>query len=591
MCRSISVRARLPGGVRYNRPVSSPRVAVLVLLCVLTFLVGLGRPAITDSDEAFYAEAAHEMLERGDWVTPHYNGQFRFEKPIFYYWLAAVTTRLAPDAELGARLPSAAAGFLLVFIVFVAARRWYDTPTAWLAGAITGTSFGYVAAGRQALPDLMLACFITLATWAALVVWVSPDGPSRRRSRYGWLALVGAALAGGFLTKGPVALALPALVVGPLALWRTWQRSRTSASFSPWGRLLVEIALLVAVLGVLAAPWFAAMTSVHGVAYLDRFFIAENVERFATPRYNDPRPLWYYLPILVAGLLPWSPLMLLWAPPLMRVVRRLRPVAPVEWWLGLWAAGPLLFYSLSIGQQPRYILPVLPPLAILLARATVRRVAPAPGRAAGSSDTLLAVGGVTAGTVVGVLGLLVYRARSLLAGVDPLGVTAATGLLLVTSVVVAVVALRRQRALPLALGVASVAATLSLHYVVLSRPGLEPVEQMASFIRSVDESAVPYGRYRVFVRNLVFYVGRPHVDLSSVEQVGAFLRSPTPVLCVVDESDLDDVDLEGLDLYELGRVSYLNTGSLTLETLVWPDPETDLQTVLLVSNRNLRGDP
>jgi hypothetical protein len=130
-----------------------------------------------------------------------------------------------------------------------------------------------------------------------------------------------------------------------------------------------------------------------------------------------------------------------------------------------------------------------------------------------------------------------------------------------------------------------------LHYVVLSRSGPEPVEQMASLVRSVDQGVFRYGRYRVFVRNLVFYVRRPHVDLSSVDQVGVFLRSADPVLCVVAESDLDRVDLEGTPVYELGRVSYLNTGSLTLDTLLWPDPETDLQTVLLVSNRNLQVDP
>ena len=151
----------------YNRSVSPPRVLLLVLLCGLTFFVGLGRPAITDSDEAFYAEAAREMVEGGDWVTPHYNGRYRFEKPVLHYWLAALGYLIAGVSELAARFPSAMAGLVLVLTTYACARRWYDESTGMLAGAITATSFGYVAVARQALPDLLLACFITLGTWAA----------------------------------------------------------------------------------------------------------------------------------------------------------------------------------------------------------------------------------------------------------------------------------------------------------------------------------------------------------------------------------------------------------------------------------------
>ncbi len=554
---------------------SFSRLPLLVVLCGLTFLVGLGRPAITDSDEAFYAEAAREMRERGDWVTPHYNGEFRFEKPIFYYWLAAASSSLGLDAEFAARLPSALAGLVLALTTFVAARRWYDLSTAGLAGVITGTSFGYVAAGRQALPDLTLACFITVATYAALVVLVCPNGLTTPRQRRGWLTLVGAALAGGFLTKGPVALALPALIVGPLALWRVWSARADGA----WGQLTKDLAWLSGVLVLLSVPWFAAMTETHGVAYLDRFFMAENVERFATARYNNPRPFWYYLPIVAAGLLPWSPLMALWGRPAFRLLRRVRGLAVVEGWLLLWAATPLLFYSVSIGKQPRYVLPILPPLAILLARAIARRLAE---QADGRRDRTLAVAGVVSGVVVVVLGLLVYRARPLLVGVEPTVVIAGTVTLTFAGGAVVLAALMEPRHLPLTLAAASLAATLSLHYVVLSRAGPEPVEEMAALIQSVEGGTLPYGRYRMFVRNLVFYMERPHVDLSSTEQVATFLSASEPVLCVVEESDLASA---GVPAFEIGRVSYLNTGRLTLDTLVWPDPETDLQTVLLVSNR------
>ena len=113
----------------------------------------------------------------------------------------------------------------------------------------------------------------------------------------------------------------------------------------------------------------------------------------------------------------------------------------------------------------------------------------------------------------------------------------------------------------------------------------EPVQKMAAMVRSAGPESLPYGRYRVFVRNLIFYTGRPHVDLASEEQVRVFLESSEPVLCVIAEADLARVVTPTMPVYELGRVEYLNTGALTLRALLWPDPMKDIQTVLLVTNR------
>jgi len=569
-------------------------VFLLVLLCVLTFFVGLGRPAITDSDEAFYAQAAREMVEGGDWLTPHYNGQYRFEKPVLYYWLAAVGYLVTGVGELAARLPSALAGLVLVLTTFACARRWYDEGTGLLAGAMTATSFGYVAVARQALPDLVLAAFITVGVWAALVALVAPRPVGPDRGRCGWLVLAGLALAGAFLTKGPIGVALPALVVGPLALWRFWTQraSDTGAGWALARRLGLDVGLLTLVCLLLAVPWFAAMTTTHGVAYLDRFFVGENLERFATTRYNPSRPFWYYVPIVAGGLLPWSPLMLLWWRPLQRVARRARRIAPVEVWLAVWAVAPLLFYSLSVGKQPRYILPVLPPLAVLLARSVVRRLAPAASPVEGHRrDRLLAAAGTLSGGVLLLLGLFVYRAQSLLDGVSSFTIQIGTVLLVLSGLGVTAVALSsRQRLVPAALVVAAVVSTLTAHYVVLSRTGPEPVEQMAALLRASGAERVPYGRYRVFVRNLVFYTGPPHVDLASEEQVRAFLRSNERVLCVISEADLRQARAHGVTAHELGRVSYLNTGNLKIRTLVSPDRSADLETVVLVTNRSPAND-
>ena len=562
----------------------STRATLLAGLALLTFFVGLGRPAITDSDEAFYAQAGREMVETGDWVTPRYNGEYRFEKPVMFYWLVALAYLPAGAGEFAARLPSALAGLGLVLAAFACARRWYDEDTALLAGAVTATSFGYIAVARQALPDLALACFITAATWAAFEALVVPRAAGERRR--GWLAAAGVALAAAFLTKGPVGIVLPALAVGPAALWRCLSEGRAAGGPGrPLARLAAEVGFLAAICLALTLPWFAAMTATHGTAYLERFFIDENVERFATARYNDPRPFGYYLPIVIGGLLPWSPLMLLFWRPVRGVLAGVRRVGSTEVRLALWALAPLLFYSLSIGKQPRYVLPVLPPLAMLLARGVsrvlARQAAPGTGR-----DRLLAAGGVTSGLVLLLFGVAVARAGVLFGDGSLAAVRIASVLIVLSGVGVALAALAsRPRLLPAALAASAVVTALSLQYSVLSSPEPEPVERMAALVREAGAGEVPYGRYRVFVRNLLYYVERPHVDLFTPEQLHAFLDRPEPVLCVLPAADLEQARADDATAYELGRVAYLDTGRLQLRTLLWPDPTTDLQTVVLVTNR------
>ena len=559
--------------------------AVLAGVCALTFFVGLGRPALTDSDEAFYAESAREMIERGDWLTPYYNGEPRFAKPVLYYWLAAAAYGAAGPSPGAARLPAALAGAGLVLVTFFCARRWYDGPTALLAGLIAATSAGIVAMARQALPDLPLAFFVTLATWAALAALL--DDPPRRsgpRARRAWLLVAALAAAGAFLVKGPVGPALAALVVLPLAALEALRgrgvRGRVTAA---------DLGLAAAVFLLAAAPWYAAMAAEHGVGYLERFFLAENLDRFATDRYNAPRPAWYYLPIVAGGLLPWSPFLILWAPALRRVWRR-GALDPRALRLAVWAGAPLAFYTLSVGKQPRYVLPLLAPLAILLARAMLRALAGSP-----AARRTFAAAGVAAGAVVLLIAGLVYRARPLLfewSAPVTLGVPAA--ILLAGSAVVAASlaawrhgphALPRARGIPALVAAAAVVMALAAHLVVLASPGPAPVERVAALLAAARGAGEPYGRHRVFDRNLVYYTRLPHVELSVRQAARDFLRSPGRVLCVLRAEDAALLRQDGLRLRRLGEWRYLNTGSLNLRTLLAPDPERDLQRVVLVANR------
>ena len=549
----------------------------LLGICLLTFFAGLGSPAIADSDEAFYAESAREMVESGDWLTPHFNYIYRFEKPVLYYWLAASAYLVAGVGEASARFPSALAGVGLTLLTFVSARRWYDVPTGFLAGVITATSFGYVAMARQALPDLGLAFFVTLATWAALVAWRGPstegEEPAHdRRLRSAWVTLSAVGAAGAILTKGPVGIVLPILIVGPLVAWEYWA-GRSRAAIRPTDLVLFALIVLV-----LAAPWFLGMTLVHGPAYLDRFFIAENLDRFATSRYNDPRPLWYYAPIVVGGMLPWSPFMLLWIPAIARGVRRRLAGSVNAIRFGWWAAAPLLFYSLSVGKQPRYILPILPPLAILLAHAIRSRLVRR------DRDRLFDVCTGLAGVLLCLVAGLVYRASPLLVEWAPAwiaGVALAIGL----SGVGVLLSVARPGWTPAAVVMASILVSVSGHVVLLSSPETAPVERVAEIVRTARLNGEPYGRYQVLHRNLIFYTQAPFRELSVERAVSDFLRSPERVLTVLPAETVTRLEAQGLALRRLGEVRYLNTGGLTLQTLLDPDPARYLHRVVVVANR------
>lgn len=540
---------------------------LLLVLSGVTFLAGLGRPAIGDSDEAFYAEAAREMRERGDWLTPYYNYETRFQKPVLFYWMVGATYAVAGVGEAQARFWAGLAGIGLVLLTAAAGRRWRDEETGLLAGAIVATSFGYFSIGRLSLPDLPLAFFITLTTYATLVGTLDDHARGLR-----WLALAGLSAGCGFLTKGPVGLVVPALAILP-AWWVERRRLRL-----PLGGVLLA-ALLAAAVGL---PWYAAMYQAHGREYLDGFFLGDNLERFATSRFNDPRPLWFYLPIVIGGMLPWTPMAAVAAPAIAAAIGRRAPVPALVQRLAVWAAVPLLFFTASIGKQPRYILPILPPLALLLAMAIRRRVV---ARGDGRDALLQAPAGVVA-LLLATLAVLLYRARPLIMMVPTVFVLAAVAAIALAALIVMAAALApRARLVPGAIAVAGALVLGGLQYG-LSPAGRDPVQDMASLVARHRASDETIGTYRVFVRNLIFYTGVKQTDLTSERQVADFLESPSRVLCVIGADELERVEAaHSVKVRVLGEVLYFNASAVKLRTLLDPDQERDLERVLLVTNR------
>lgn len=553
-------------------------ILFLLLLSALTFFVGLGRPAITDADEAYYAEAAREMVVTGDWLTPHFNFENRWQKPVLYYWLTAMTYEVAGINEGAARFWSALAGLGLVLLTASMGRQYVGARAGWLAGAIVATSYGCVALARMALPDLPLAFCITLSIWATLrALDVGPRAggglPTAAASGLAWWSLAGLGAGLGFLMKGPVAIALPALVLAGI-----WWRDRPS--LRPHARGLTLAALVAAAVGL---PWYVAMVSEHGVAYLRSFFVGDNLERFATGRFNGPRSWLFYAPILLGGFIPWTAfLVALPVSRLAQVWRRRAPISPGAWRLLLWAMLPLVFYTVSIGKQPRYILPVLPPVAALLAARLLAEVRDA---RAGRSRALAIATWATAALLVLAAVLLLHAQPLFIVAYAWATRSAAVALLLAAAVLAAIALTRTWTSLPAAMVAVSVVLLLGVQFGALAGRRPEAVERVADLVvraRPVRDGIAVYG---AFGRNLGFYTGEPRTEVFDDTQAAAFLSGAgRRVLVTTLGAAMRLEDTQGLMLRTLGAIPYFNAANLRLGTLLSPDPVGDLDTVVVVTN-------
>jgi len=546
-------------------------VVTLLLLSSLTFLLGLGTQAITDADEAFYAEAAREMVEGRDWITPHFNYEERWQKPILYYWFTAAAFAGTDANEFMARFGSALSGVGIALLTWGAARRLtVNDSAAWIAGAIAATCFGYFMMARAALPDLPLALFMTATIWCTMVA-IDPT----EAAPAAWAALAGLAAGLGFLAKGPLALVIPAIVLAPI-----WWRERRRVVVRP-----SHVALAVVLFAIAGLPWYVAMFARHGLAYLQSFFVADNLERFATTRYNDLRAVWYYVPILLGGLLPWTMFLLVlpWRP-LRAIVRRRRRLSDQEWRLLIWAVVPLLFFTVSVGKQPRYILPVLPPVAMMLGLGIANRIDAASDRAAARELTIATA--LTVALFV-VMAWLVYRARVLFISAYPELTWAGIVLVSISAIALAATAASRAwRRLPAAMAISATVLLLTVEFGAFAGKRPEAVEEIAAMIHANRRGGEPIGEYETFVRNLPFYTHLRQMEIYDDAGAMSFLESDQRVFLVLHQPDLERLKtISDVPLKILGKVTYWNTAAVRLRTLIAPLPGEDLDTVVLVSNR------
>lgn len=335
------VAAPAPAGRNFARDAAA-LIAVSALAAII-FFFKLGTFGLWEPDEARYAEIAREMLATRDFIVPHLNYVPYIEKPPLLYWLTALSMSALGVSEFAARLPNALAALLGVITTFVFALRAFDRRRAILAAAVLATTGLYAVMAQVLTTDMLLAAAVTVALFAFYLHW-------REGGRWCWLAYVMAGIA--VLAKGPVGAVLPLLAGAAFLRWERELKGAIRRFHAFPGFVLIA---------AIALPWFAAIT-LREPGFFDFYFIGEHFRRFFEPSYSHGEPIYYYMPVIAAGMLPWTIVVpfLPW--------RSLAP-NPARRFCITASAVIVAFFSLASAKLIPYILPAIPPLAVIIADA------------------------------------------------------------------------------------------------------------------------------------------------------------------------------------------------------------------------------
>jgi 4-amino-4-deoxy-L-arabinose transferase-like glycosyltransferase len=336
------------GQIRQSSALNPASILILVLVYALLWFGTLNYRHLIPSDEGRYAEIAREMLVTGDWVTPRYNGYKYFEKPPLQIWATATAFNLFGIGDWQARLWTALTGFLtIVFIGFTGARV-YSARAGWLAAIALASSPMWVMGGHINSLDMGLSAFLVAALCSLLLAQTSHNPNDSRK----WMWACWAFMALATLSKGVIGVAIPGMVFIVYSItawdWKIWKRLH----------IISGTILFLAI----TAPWFVLVAQ-RNPEFLEFFFIHEHLQRFTQKAHSRTGPIYYFIPLLLLGFLPW----IAQAPgALAQAWRERNREFSSGWLLTCWFAVIMGFFSVSQSKLPGYIIPVFPALAMLV---------------------------------------------------------------------------------------------------------------------------------------------------------------------------------------------------------------------------------
>jgi 4-amino-4-deoxy-L-arabinose transferase-like glycosyltransferase len=488
-------------------PSPSRRETILwLLIFALPFFAGLGASSLVDANEAFYTQTPREMLERGDWVVPYFNGETRINKPPLSYWLVAIFFKVFSVSVIWERVPMALLAWSSVVAVFTISRNLGLEPrVALLAAGILATTPRFLLIARRLFIDvLLLACVL----WAVafFLMWL-------RSSRNGLFLLSAMFFGLGFLAKGPVALA-PLVVLGLYVFISGRGRALWQA---PW-------IAAVALVAVICSSWYVALGLRLGWEPVTRFFLYENAARFLDTDFGPHRGPFFYLGPFMADFFPWSlliPSAVVWT--LNRWRSRASETRNDACLLpALWVAFFVVFFSAAHNKIDYYLLPIYP-FAAVWAGFYLSRV---------RTRALLVV-----------IGVLILIPALLITAVGAILLPEAWWWAPLLAIPVIVLGMKQgsERVL-----IGGLALFYSGYFAFYLTPleAYRPVRAFASTIQQQPawrrpERPARAGYYnRIAATSLAFYLNAPIVQVSDPGPAAKQLQSDSPVYLIVHSEDL-----------------------------------------------------
>jgi len=535
-----------------TNPRNRTDVLLLVAFCGFLFFYGLGAFGLVGADEPRYAQVAREMLERSDWVTPTLQGKPWLEKPVLYYWEAMLSFRVAGVTDQAARLPGAFDAALLIAAIYFFLRRF--RPGSELDGAlITASCAAVFIFAHAAATDMPLAASFAIA----LLGWYG----WYESSRHTYLAVFYFFLALGTLAKGPVAPVLAAVII---LLFVAVKRDWHAIPRTLW---IPGILLYLAVM----LPWYVAV-QLRNPGFFRFFILEHNLARFSQNVYHHHQPFWFYLPVFLLAMMPWTIVLIL------AVAERVRLIwsegkeafsSPEDSWplfLLIWMLVPILFFSASQSKLPGYILPAVPAGALLVTEYLAGR----PSDDKKFSPLFAAAHGVLCGVLI----FAAFAAASIAMnhhllwisgtwGTGTWAAIAAVAALGIAATLLSRAGLRLLSRVTLFAVVVSVAAVIRLAAPVID--ATQSTRPIAESIQAFSHEEVPIALYhinRVQEYGLEFYLNRPAQKYedgnipAAAHVVVAAQGTQSQVAQLVPErrvSYLTGIRTQKVDLYWVGK--------------------------------------
>jgi 4-amino-4-deoxy-L-arabinose transferase-like glycosyltransferase len=338
-------------------PISTKQVWWLLITVALIWFANLEYRTLIKPDEGRYAEIPREMVVSGDWVTPRLNELKYFEKPPLQYWATATAYTLFGEHQWTSRLWAGLTGFAGILLVWFAGLRLFGREAAGYAALLLSSSLLYVLMAHINTLDMGVTFFLTLGIVGLLLGQAQAD----RKKQRNWMLVAWAGLALAVLSKGLMGLVLPGAA---LFIYCVVQRDFGVLKRMHW---LPGLAVFFAI----TVPWFVLVMKANP-EFFERFFIYEHYTRFTTKTHGRYQPWYYFIPILLAGALPWTVLMF---DSMFRCVvggGRGRGLPDkmfnTQRFLLIWAVFIYAFFSVSGSKLPSYLLPMFPALALLMGK-------------------------------------------------------------------------------------------------------------------------------------------------------------------------------------------------------------------------------